>query len=98
MMGKAGIAIILFFTLLGKSFANCDLTRFRWECDLPAHANPHPSSYSLVYCGNTRVYINQAEYEILTRYQRANVNMVLKVNGEYVDSPCVPAERYMSYP
>ncbi|AHE66032.1 hypothetical protein [Legionella oakridgensis] len=89
-----GLAVILCVMPASTVLANCDLTRFRWECDLPVHTHPKPSAYSLVYCGNTRVYLNQAQYDQLARYQRANVNMILTVNGEYIDSPCIPAGRY----
>ena len=88
------IALLILPLNAALAHANCDLTDFRWECDMPFHVKPSKHASSLVYCGNIFGYVTQEEYDILMRYQRADVNMILTVNGEYVDSPCIPNRRY----
>ncbi len=75
------------------AFANCDLTRYHWECDLPTNIKPSSAKPSLVYCDNTPVYLSTKDYDMLMRYQRADVNMSLTINDEFVEGPCIPAGR-----
>jgi len=87
----------LFFVVLsfasGLAEAKCDLTHFRWDCDLPLHVRPNHHAASLVYCGNAYGYVNPRDDAILKAYQRADVNMVLTINDEYATSPCIPDQR-----
>ena len=89
---------IILFSLLPVSFssamANCDLTHFRWDCDLPMKTVSSRATPSMVYCDDIKGYLTPAQYDTLTRYHRSNINMVLKVNGEYIASPCVPTRKY----
>jgi len=96
-MKKYGL-ILLFIVLPINclSAKNCDLTRFKWDCDIPMKVTPSRTDQSLVYCGSLRGYITPSDFQILNSYYRRDVNMVLKVNGEYVDSPCQPVRRYES--
>jgi hypothetical protein len=71
-------------------FADCDLLQFHWSCNLPVQEKPIGDQSYLVYCRNTPVYVSKAVYEEVIRYQRANVNMDLRTDDEFIEGPCVP--------
>ncbi len=75
------------------AYADCDLTPFHWDCEITIHTKAKPSAHSRVDCHGTDVYVNPVQYDIIRRYQRANVNMSLTVNGGRVEGPCIPSER-----
>lgn len=92
-MLKLSVLMLGLLMPLQASFAYCDITEFRWECDLLSTRMPANDKISLVYCNDTPVYVNQSQYEVIRRYQRADINMVLRVNDEFVTGPCIPAGR-----
>jgi hypothetical protein len=89
---RGSLGILLLVAPLSTSLANCDLTQFRWLCKIPVQAKASHRTPSVINCGGTPVFVNRSQYEEIMRYQRASVNMTLKVNGEYVTSPCIPAQ------
>lgn len=93
-MKAKGIILSLMLISFGNTYALCDITEFRWECDIPPNEKPTPAVHSLVICGDTPLYVTKSQYELIASYQRANINMVLTVNGEYITSPCIAAGRY----
>ncbi len=92
-MKRIPILILALTCTTSFAYTHCDLTSYHWGCDRPAKVKPTPSAHALVYCGRTYAYITVAQYDELARYQRANVNMSITVDDEYVDGPCVPAGR-----
>ncbi len=90
-MTKYLLGVLLLVAPVATTFANCDLTQFRWSCEIPVRDRVSQTWPSVIDCGGTNVYVTRSQYEEIMRYQRASVNMTLKVNGEYVTSPCVPA-------
>lgn len=92
LISSAAVLSALLFS--SCAFAICDLSHFRWPCDIPVRMKPNTAT-QLVYCGNTPVYMSALQYAQLVRYQRANVQHVLKINEDYLESPCIPAENYV---
>ena len=93
-MTKYLLGLLLSVAPFSASFAQCDLTsltNFRGLCDIPARDKASRRTPLLMDCGGTSMYVTYRQYEDIMRYQRASVNMALKVNGEFVTSPCVPA-------
>lgn len=90
------MGVLLWMALLPVTYCetvpNCSLTEFRWLCRIPIQAKASRSAPSVIDCDGTKVFVSRSQYETIMRYQRASVNMTLKVNGEYVSSPCVPAQ------
>ncbi len=90
-MKKTLFGVLLSMAPLSAVIANCDLTEFRWLCEVPLQAKASHRTPSVIDCGGTKVFVTRPQFEEIMRYQRAGVIMTLKVNGEYVTSPCVPA-------
>lgn len=91
-MKKYRLGVLLLAAPISIALAtNCDLTKFRWPCEMPVQPKPLRSALSVIDCDGTNVYVTKAEYEEIMRYQRASVFLSMKVNGEWISSPCVPA-------
>ena len=83
---------VLFWVLPASiALADCSLSDFRWACEEPVHSKLSHHTPSIIDCGGSNVYVTQEQYEVFERYQRASINFTLKVDGEYVRGPCVPA-------
>ena len=89
---KSIFLLVLSMFVCLSVYGQCDLTRFADECAIP-FTTKGATDRSQVYCGEQLGYISRAHFEVLRRYQRANTNMILTVNGEYYDSPCIPFRR-----
>lgn len=72
--------------------SNCDLTKFKWDCDLKPSIIAKKNKSSLFYCGNSYAYLTPKQLAILSAYQRAAINVVLKINNQYITSPCYPSD------
>ncbi len=88
----AQVAALLSLTIQ-PAFATCDLGHFRWDCEMQLNNRPTKSTPSLVQCGLAHGYVSHAEYDALVRFQRANVDMNLTIDDDYMDGPCIPAGR-----
>lgn len=84
------LTFLIAFIVPQFSQANCDLTRFRWDCEAFVHTKPKSYATSLVQCGHVFVYVTKAQYETIARYQRANLDMHMMINNEYIDGSCIP--------
>lgn len=87
------LIISIMMSPFGIASAECDLTRFRWECDMRLHVRPTPHASSLVYCGDAYGYVTKSQFDIIAAYNRADVNIVLELDNEYADSPCIAYRR-----
>jgi hypothetical protein len=83
------IMIILLSLVSNMPWANCDLTQFRWDCDIPLQIKPTYNTSSRVNCGPYG-YISRDDYNTLLHYQRANVYFSLSIDDEYMAGPCLP--------
>ena len=94
-MNKKFLPVVFLTCFATMAFAkrNCDITTFHWECDLPVKIEKSRSAPTQFYCGNSWGYLSKRDFARLQEYQRANINMILTINGEHVDSPCRPSYR-----
>jgi len=74
------------------AFADCDIERYHGDCTTPVQHEPAFGARALAYCGTTNVYLSAEDYLKLMHYRRAGINLILKVNGEFVDGPCQLAD------
>jgi hypothetical protein len=92
MLKNIGLLLLGFSLLSTTAFADCDISQYRWDCEIPVAAKAKPGKSKLFYCGDNYGYITKRQYEILSRYRIAEINMVLKIDGEFVDDPCYPSD------
>ena len=81
--------VIVMSLFLSPAFAGCNLSKFRWDCEVPLRPIATQPAKSMMFCGETYGYVSKADYKALARYQRANVRLSLTENNEFLDSPCL---------
>jgi hypothetical protein len=62
------------------------------DANIPIQIKPRGAMAYLVYCRDLPVYVTREAYQEVIRYQTANINMDLMVNGEFAQGPCVPGQ------
>ena len=92
-MKRILVTVLISSFWTGNVLANCDLSRFRWECELPVKSKTEGSSNYYVDCGGTPVGVTQGQHTILKRYHNRSIVTVLEYNGEVVDALCRPADK-----
>lgn len=93
MIKKIGLMVLLMGLYAPSAMALCSFCTRCTDCIMPIQPAPSWPAHSLVYCGNNYGYLTHAQYDRLSHYRRLDKHFILMINGEYVDSPCIPADR-----
>jgi len=81
--------IILLLLITNISYAGCDLTKFRWGCTIFPKVKESRANNALIYCGSSKLYVSNQQFELIRHYQDAGVRLSIMVDDVYYDGPCV---------